>query len=341
MTRSILIIGGTQFVGRHIAQRALDRGHRVTLFTRGQTNAGLFAQTEHLRGDRKHDLTALGTREWDAVIDTCGYTPREVAFTAQALSQRTQRYLFVSSVSVYASFAQPNDESSATGVIDDPDTDVIDGRTYGPLKALCEREVHASFGDRALILRPGLVAGPWDATDRFTYWVVRMLRGGPVAAPGAPDYVIQYIDAADLSAFAIDCIEHDMSGTFNVVTPPGRDTLGALLAAACRAANTSPDIVWLPASFLQQQGVQGWRDMPLWLSPGPQPDLGDTRALMHTSAGRAQAHGLRCRPIEDTVQSILQWWLAQPEPRRAQLKAGLSAEREHALLAAWRSAQHT
>lgn len=338
MSLRILLIGGTQFVGRHIAQQALARGHALTLFNRGRTNAGLFAQAEQLRGDRAGDLSALGTRDWDAVIDTCGYTRKPVAAMCRALAGRVKRYVFISSVSVYKSFAAPNDESSPTGAIDDADTDTIDGETYGPLKALCEDEVRSAFGARALIIRPGLIAGPHDPTDRYTYWVARIARardGDEVLAPESPAAPIQYIDARDLAGWILHCIEQQISGTFNAVCPPGLHTLGKLLAACQTSAGVACKLTWASPEFLQAHAVAPWTELPLWL---PMHDA-DGAHFMRTRCDAAQAAGLQCRPLRDTVQATYDWLMQLPDDRRARLKAGLAPHRERALLHAWRESQ--
>lgn len=328
----ILVIGGSRFVGWHAAQAALARGHQVTLFNRGLTDAPPSGAAQ-IVGDRKGDLAALRGGSWDAVMDTCGYLPAEVGTMADALSGAVERYLFVSSVSAYASFAGVNDESSALGRIDDPDTDVIDSRTYGPLKALCEQALLQRYGtDRSLILRPGLVVGPRDPTQRFTYWPARMARakdGEPVLAPGSPTDVVQFIDARDLAAFMLDLLETGRHGTFNVVAPPGMWTMGEVLAACATAARSQPRLVWADAVQVERLGLKPWVDLPLWL-----PAKGEYPHFMRTDTQAAQAVGLHVRALDQTVADTLAWTLALPAERQAFTLAGLSPEREAVALQA-------
>jgi 2'-hydroxyisoflavone reductase len=329
----VLVIGGGQFVGRHFLQAALARGHQVTAFNRGLTAPQPLAGVTHLQGDRKGDLSALHAGRWDAVVDTCGYLPRDVARTADALRGRVERYLFVSSVSVYADFATPNHEDSPLGTIDDVDTDVVDARTYGPLKALCERSLLQGFNSAStLIVRPGLVVGPHDATQRFTYWPARIGRaddGEAVLVPGAPQHPIQCIDARDLAAFMLDCIEAGRTGRFNAASPSAQWTMGELLATCARVAKCAPQWRWADAAVLASLGLKPWNDMPLWLEP-----QGEYAAFAHTDVSAALAAGLHIRPLADTVADTLTWYRSLPTEAQAFTKAGLSPEREAAALAA-------
>jgi 2'-hydroxyisoflavone reductase len=329
---NILIIGGTQFLGRHLAQEAQARGHSVTLFNRGQTAPDFLPQAAHLRGDRTGDLSALSAGQWDAVIDTCGYLPGDVARSAATLHGRVGQYVYISSVSVYASFAGPNDEDSPTGTITDPDTTVIDGRTYGPLKALCEARVRDVFGDAALLIRPGLIVGPHDPTQRFTWWPARFAAardGAPVVVPGQRDYPVQFIDVRDAAAFTLDALAAGRQGAFNVIAPSDLWTLGDVFATCAQLAGTAPPLVWADADALEAQGIAQWTGMPLWLAPE-----GDYAAFMHTQVRKALAAGLHIRPLADTVQATLQWFKALPLAQQAFTKAGISREQERALLSA-------
>jgi 2'-hydroxyisoflavone reductase len=332
----ILILGGTQFIGVHMTQLALKRGHQVTLFNRGKTHPGLFPKVEKLRGDRNGQLDALKGRSWDAVIDDSGFVPRHVRLSAELLAPHVQRYVYVSSISAYASFAKPVDEESPLGTIQDSGVEKVTETTYGPLKALCEKAIVAAMPHRAIILRPGFVVGPYDPTDRFTYWPARAARGGEMLAPGTPLQGIQFIDARDLARFALDAIERDLSGTFNMVTPPGRFSMGELLAASTKTAkavakpSSSPSAVWASLAFLQQQKAVD--DIPIWVPP-----TGDTAAFAEVSAARALQAGLKVTPIGTTVRDTLIWYLEQPQAQRAHLKAGPTPERERELLAAWRA----
>ena len=331
----LLILGGTRFIGLHMTELALARGHSVTFFNRGRTNTDRYPKIERLRGDRNGDLAALAGREWDAVIDNSGYLPRQVRDTATLLEPKVRRYLFISSVSVYANFLTANDENSPVGKLDDPATEKIDEATYGPLKAACERAAQAVYGtSRASVIRPGLIVGPDDNTDRFTYWPARAARGGRMLAPGTPRDPIQIIDARDLAAFTLRLIENDVGGVFNVLSPPEKFRMGELvdesIAAAIEIARpaTKPVARWVPADTLAAQNVAPWSDMPVWV-----PSSGDEAGFAATSAARALRAGLTIRPMRETVRDTLRWHLARPEAERNALKAGIKPEREAAVLA--------
>lgn len=322
---NILIIGGTRFVGRHIVQAALDAGHAPTLFNRGATNPGLFPDVEHIRGDRDGDLSALAGREWDAVVDTCGYVPRVVGYSLSTLSGAAGHYTYVSSVSVYASNGRPGyDESAPLGALADETVEQITGETYGPLKALCERAVIKAFGDRAFIPRLGLVVGPHDHTGRFTYWVRRVAEGGRVVAPGRHDRPVQFVDARDAAAWIVRAGERRTSGAFNTVC-------AALpmekLLDACRAASGSDaEVVWVDEAFLLDRGVEPWGGLPLWI---PQDD--EDAATLQASNDRAVSAGLTTRPLGETVADTLAWDRAERLPH----DSTLTRERERDLLAEW------
>jgi 2'-hydroxyisoflavone reductase len=328
----LLILGGTQFVGRHIVELALRQGHDVTLFNRGKTQPGLHAGVKQFVGDRKSDVSALQKGEWDVAIDTCGYTQRDVINTTQALAQRVKHYVFISSISAYASFREPNDESSATGVIEDSDTETVDGRTYGPLKAACEAIVQTQFAERATLIRPGLVVGPHDHTDRFTYWVARMTRGGEILAPHHPQDPVQFVDARDLAAFTLRCAEQRLVGVFNVVAPTLG--IGKLVQYCQEVTNSCERITWVSAKYLAQHNIQEWQDLPLWMNPE-----GDNRAVALTRNSKALAAGLSTRAVSQTIADTLRWHLTRPLAEQQGLKAGLSAEREAALLSGYQTVQ--
>jgi len=328
----LLLIGGSQFVGRHLVEAAAARGDEVTVFNRGLTATRWPAGVEIRQGDRKGDLSALADGQWDAVVDTCGYLPRDVTRTAECLHGRVGRYAFISSISVYADFTRPNDEGSVLGRIDDSNTDVVDGRTYGPLKALCEQAVTARFGDHALLIRPGLIVGPHDTTQRFTYWPARAARaadGEAVLVPGAADDGVQFIDVRDVAAFVLRACDAGLGGPFNVVSPARALTMGAVLDACASAAGTRPRWCWANAAAIERCGLQPWIDLPLWLLPA-----GEHAAFALTDTRAAQAAGLTLRPLAQTVADTLAWHRSLPADQQAFTKAGLSPEREAAALQA-------
>ena len=332
----LLIIGGTRFLGRHLVDAALARGDSVTLFNRGLSSPQPPAGVAWLQGDRTGDLAMLASGPgWDAAIDTCGYLPADTGRLARALAGRVGRLAFISSVSAYASMARPNDEGAPLGVIDDPDTTTIDGRTYGPLKALCEAAVQQALGPQhSLLVRPGLIVGPHDPTGRFTWWPARLARaaadGQPVLAPGTPDRPLQVVDARDLAAWLLYLLDQGAAGAFNAVSPPGAITWGSLLQACAAAAGVQPDLRWVPDDQLLAAGVGPWMELPLWI-PASGPDAADSAAFMAVPSARAQAAGLRCRPITDTVADTLAWWQALPAGQQVFAATGLAPEREAAL----------
>jgi 2'-hydroxyisoflavone reductase len=290
-----------------------------------------------LQGDRTGDLAVLQDGPgWDAAIDTCGYLPADTSRLAQALAHRVDRLAFISSVSAYASMARPNDEDAPLGQIDDPGTTTIDGRTYGPLKALCEAAVLGALGpQRCLLVRPGLIVGPHDPTGRFTWWPARLARaaadGQPVLAPGTPDRPLQVIDARDLAAWVLHLLDQGAAGAFNAVSPPGAITWGGLLQACAAAAGVRPDLRWVADDLLLAHGVGPWMELPLWI-PASGPDAADSAAFMVVPADRAQAAGLLFRPIGATVADTLAWWQALPAAAQAFASTGLSPAREAQIL---------
>jgi len=327
----LLLLGGSVFLGRHVVDAALARGHSVTTFTRGRHDGGLPEQVERLVGDRNGALEPLRSRTWDAVVDTSGYVPRVVRQSARLLAPSVGTYLFVSSVSVYADPSRPGlREEDALGRLADAAVEQVDGDTYGPLKALCEAEAREAFGDRAIVVRPGLIAGPLDPTDRFTYWPHRMALGGEALAPGSPDTPVQVIDARDLAAWMVALCERGAGGTFSAVGPSEPTTFGRLLAACQEAAGGRAQLVWVEDAFLTERGVQPWSDLPLWLPAGSGYD-----GLATVDGSRAFAAGLATRPLAETARDTLAWFRALPEPRWP--RGALTREREAELLAAWKA----
>jgi nucleoside-diphosphate-sugar epimerase len=315
----LLVLGGTKFLGRAIVDAALAGGHEVSIFTRGQTNPELFPQAEHLIGDRDGDLSALEGGEWDAAVDTSGFFPRIVRASAELLRGRVGHYTFVSSMSVYADFAEPPDESRAVGSMADESLEEMgdEFQYYGPLKALCEREVERAFPNRAQIVRPGLIVGPHDPTDRFTYWPRRLARGGEILAPAPADEPVQFIDVRDLGEWIVRMAEGRRTGIFNAVNEgmPWSE----LLAGA--------DVTWVDSEFLLEQGVGEWIELPLWIADPA--FAGHSR----TDVSRAVAAGLTFRSVQETIRDTAEWDATRGDYEPA---AGLTTEREAELLRAWR-----
>lgn len=326
----VLVVGGTQFVGRHIVEAALASGDRVTLFHRGRTNPGLFPEAEHRLGDRDGDLSALAAGAWDASIDTSAYVPRQVHALAAALGGRGGRYVHISSVSAYAGAARPNmTEDAPLATLADPTIEVVDAQTYGGLKALCElaaREAFGGTGDgRLSIVRPTYVVGPHDHTGRFTYWVERVARGGRVLAPGPRENPFQVIDARDLAAFVMSLAHGEATGTFHAVSPPPPFSFGDFLATTVREIGPpGTELVWMEPEVLAGAGVTQ-ADLPLWEALDPD------RNVCALDPGRAVAAGLRPRPLAQTIRELHAHELATPTPLRAPI--GLTPDRERDLLA--------
>lgn len=320
----LLVLGGTVFLGRHLVDLASARGHAVTLFNRGRSGPDLFPDVEQIHGDRDGGLNALRGRSWDAVVDTSGYVPRVVRAAAEILAPTTEHYTFVSTLSVYEDWsAEPLDETAAVGRLEDELTEDVTGASYGPLKALCEAAVERAFPGRAFIVRPGLIVGPCDPSDRFTYWPARVAEGGEVLAPGRPERTVQFVDVRDLAAWILDMAERGAAGIFNATGPEEPLTMQGLLDECIAVLRSAAVLTWVTESFLLERGVAPWTELPLWI-----PNADD-----HFDCRKAIAAGLRFRPLAETVRDTLEWDAARPaeRPRRA----GLSREREREILAAW------
>jgi 2'-hydroxyisoflavone reductase len=315
----LLLLGGPRFLGRAVTDAALAEGHEVTFFNRGRSNRDLYPEVERLVGDRAEDLGALRDRNWDAVVDTCGYLPAVVHASAEVLAN-SGRYCFVSSVSVYADFTRVNDEDSPVAELGALPADEVTEESYGPLKALCEDAVREVFGERALVVRPGLIVGPHDPTGRFTYWPHRVARGGELLAPAPQDAPTQFVDVRDLGAWIVELCERDVGGTYNA-THPG--VSWAELLDTCReVVGGDADITWVEPEFLVEHEVGEWMELPLWIHD---PALAYADRV---DVGRALAAGLSFRPLEETVRGALE----QAETTEAE---GLRPEREAELLALW------
>jgi 2'-hydroxyisoflavone reductase len=336
----LLILGGTRFLGRHVVDAALARGDDVTVFTRGRQPNHWAGAVTALTGDRDPDkapaLAALAQGTWDAVIDTCGYVPRVVRASAALLAPRVGRYLFVSSISVFTDASKSGlDESSPVGALTEPDSEEI-GKHYGPLKAACEDVVTGIYGERALNVRPGLIVGPHDPTDRFGYWAARFCRpqllgDRPAEAivPLPAERPLQLIDARDLAAFMLDLVADKASGTYNATSPRGQWTFGALVRALTEVAGSaSPRPAWVDEALLLEQKVAPWTGLPLWIPS----TFADEAGFMEIDCGKAQRAGLRTRPLAETVADTAAW-LAQRDNANA-WKDVLTADAERELVKA-------
>jgi 2'-hydroxyisoflavone reductase len=331
---TLLILGGTGFIGPHLTREALRGGWKVTHFNRGRTAAEGVPGVETLLGDRKGQLDALRGRKWDVVVDDTGFIPRYVRMSAQLLAPNVGYCLFISSISVYASFARPNDEHSATGTLADPQIEEITDTTYGPMKALCEQYSATAFKGRIAVVRPGYIVGPLDRSDRFTYWPVRASKGGEMLAPGTPRDPIQIIDVRDLAAWMMKLIAARTRGYFNAVSAPRAFTMGELIGASLQASPQSgTQATWVAEEFLAAHWKAGELELPPW-----SPLSGDTAAASLTSMSAAAAAGLRSRPLADTVRDTLAWFQTLPAERQGKLRAGLDPQWETDTLQAWHRA---
>jgi len=334
----MLLIGGTVFLGRHLIDASIERGHEVTLFNRGRHNADLYPDIEKLRGDRSGDLSVLKGREWDAVIDTCGYVPSDVRRSAEALADATEHYTFISSISVYAEFGPAGtDENAAVATMTNEqlaEAEAIDpgeratavsyGEFYGPLKIRCEQEAEKAMPGRILNVRPGLIVGPHDYTDRFTYWVHRVAQGGEVLAPGRPDRPLRFIDVRDLAEWMIRMAEVKGVGAYNAAGAPGdRLTMASLLETCRDVTQSDATFTWASEELLLEQEVGPWVELPLWLHEA-------RNSIFAVNNDEAVAAGLTFRPVADTVRATFEWDRSRPSTE--QLRAGLKPDRERQLL---------
>lgn len=344
----ILILGGTAYLGPETVEYALARGHEVTLFNRGRTNPHLFPDLEKLEGDRDPNrgagLEALKGRRWDCVVDTSGYVPRIVKASAELLGPAVQHYLFVSSISVYGTMRKVGiNEDDPVDTMEDPTNEEV-GRYYGPLKALCEQAAEEVMPGRAISVRPGLIVGPGDPTDRFTYWPVRIDRGGEVLAPGNPHDPVQYIDVRDLAEFMVHALEQRIAGTYNVNGPAAPTNIAEVLYGCKAVSGSDAQFTWANAEFLAANQVAPWQHMPLWIPPAE-----GYEGFHQVDCSRAIAAGLTFRPLADTVAATLKWHKANrpadyqfgvPD-ERGRTRPGLSADREAELLKRWHNRANT
>lgn len=337
---SILILGGTAFLGPAIVESALERGHSITLFNRGKTNPDLFPKVERIKGDRDPEKDEglnglMNDMTWDVCIDTSGYFPRHVKASAELLAPRVGQYVFVSSVSVYPDDGTKNvTEEMPVATIEDETVEKIDGQTYGPLKALCEQAAEAALPGRTLNVRPGLIVGPRDRSDRFTYWPVRVRRGGEMLCPNSPNDLLQVIDVRDLGDWMLDMCEQSVNGVFNLVGPEGRLTFGEMLGTCRQVSGSNAEFTWVDTEFIETNEIAPWAELPCWL-----PSEGEYAGWGTTSNAKALAAGLTFRPLADTVRDTLAWWDTLPEERRTKMRSGIAPEREAELLKKWHEKQ--
>ncbi len=333
----ILILGGTGFTGPYQVRYALSRGHKVTTFNRGKTHPGeLPNEVEQLIGDRNGKLEALKDRQWDVVIDNPTTLPAWVRDAAQILKGNVERYVFTSTISVYQDSKKGPEENAPLQKYDGPDPykETLEAmkaggyKTYGPLKALSEKEAEKWFPGKTLIIRPGLIVGPRDETDRFTYWPVRIDRGGEVLAPGKSNDPVQFVDARDLAEWTVRMAENRATGIYNATGPAKPLGIGGMLDGIKETLKSNANFTWASEQFLTKQKVQAWSDMPVW--------AGAEDGLTRASISRALAKGLTFRPLGDTARDTLAWFKSLPQDRQSHLKAGLTSEREVEVLAAWK-----
>lgn len=330
----ILIIGGTVFVGRALVNAAQAKGHQVTLFNRGLSNPGLFHHLETIIGDREGNLSELEDRTWDAVIDTCGYVPRIVRKSAEKLVSQVGTYVFISTLSVYADTSQTGiSESYPVGQLENEEIEEVNADTYGPLKAYCEQAVRDIYQERALILRPGLIVGPHDPTDRFTYWPVRVAHSQEVLAPGRPERAVQFIDVRDLAEWTIRLLEVNKTGTYNAIGPAEPLSMQKLLETCDQTCSGETNYIWVSEEFLLQEDVEPWKDMPLWM-----PESEDIyQGFFSFDNRKAMRDGLTFRPLEDTLRDTCRWAEARPSDRI--WRAGIDRARQAELLKKWYAEQ--
>ncbi|HKS26452.1 MAG TPA: NAD-dependent epimerase/dehydratase family protein [Pyrinomonadaceae bacterium] len=337
----ILILGGTGFTGPFQVRYALARGHQVTVFNRGKTHPGeLPKEAEQLIGDRNlGQLDALKGRKWDVVIDNPTTLPFWVRDAAQILKGNVDRYVFISTISVYSDNSKPGmDETGPLAKYEGADAMKETNKTlrdsgfalYGPLKVMSEQEAEKWFPRKTLVIRPGLIVGPGDESDRFTYWPVRIERGGEILAPGNPTDPVQFIDARDLAEWTVRMVEQGTTGIFNATGPKSKLTMGGMLDGIKAVANPQAKFTWVDAKFLEEQKVSPWGDMPVWVPP-----VGDSAGFAEISIKRALDKGLTFRSLADTTRATLDWFKKQPAERQAKLRAGIKPEREKEVLAAW------
>jgi len=325
----LLILGGTRFVGRALVEEAQAKGHEVTLFNRGQSNPDLYPDVEQLVGDRDGGLEVLKGQHWDAVIDTCGYVPRLVKDSAELLADAVDQYTFISSISVYSDFSQMGiNEYSPLGTMEDETVETIDAETYGPLKVLCEKTIDEVMNGRSLHIRAGLIVGPNDQSDRFSYWPYRVAQGGEMLAPDNPNSLVQFVDVRDLAAWTITATEQRITGAFNVTGPAEPLTMLTLLETCKETNGGDATVTWVHEKVILANEIAPWTELPLWVGSDESFAGFDT-----VNCQKAITQGLTFRPLTETVRDTLTYLNARPADY--EWKNGLAAEKETTVLKAW------
>jgi 2'-hydroxyisoflavone reductase len=321
----ILVIGGTRFLGRTLVETALKQEHELTLFNRGKSNPGLFPDVERITGDRNTDLELLHGRKWDIVVDTCGYVPRIVKKSAEMLKDSVERYIFISTINVYADYSKPGiDENSRLGKIEHETVEEVTGETYGPLKVLCENALKQLYPERFILLRCGLIVGPYDPTDRFTYWPVRVQRRGEILCPSPPDMQVQFIDARDLAHFILYLAKNRASGVFNTTGPAEKLTMQEFLDTCNAHTGDRASLTWVSEEFITNNEMD---HIPMWTPM-------QWRGIFEVNCTKAISSGLKFRPLRETLRDTLAWHSTRPVDY--ELKVGLKPEKEKELLEKWR-----
>jgi len=319
----ILILGGTRFLGRSLLEIALAKGHEITLFNRGKSNPELFPEVEFLTGDRDSDLKPLQGRKWDVVVDTCGYVPRIVKKSVELLADAVEHYTFISSISAYADFSKPGiDENSLFATIEDETVEQVTNETYGPLKVLCEKAAEQAMPGRILVLRPGLIVGPYDPSDRFTYWPVRINSGGEVIVPSPRLQQIQFIDVRDLVEFILIMVDKRQTGIYNTTGPDYMLTTQQFLEECNKIIGSKAKFAWVSEKFIIENEI----NMPVWVPK-------EWAGINQVNCKKAIGAGLNFRPLADTIRDTLSWHATRPSDYK--LRTGLKPRREREFLKLW------
>lgn len=324
----ILILGGTNFLGPHLVEELQEHGHEVTLFNRGTQDISCFPNVEFIQGNRDGDLDALKNRWWDAIIDTSGHLPRLVEDSSKILSTATNHYTFISTIGVYKDFHALNiDERYPLANLDDKSIEEINEKTYGALKASCEKVIEHYFNDHFLVIRPGLIVGPRDPTNRFAYWPLRILAGGEILAPGSPKQNLQFIDVRDLAKWIVTMVEKRETGFYHATGPKRSLSFEELLKTCAQISKKELSIAWVSENFLIEHGVQDWTELPLWLSykrnmPG----------FLTVSVKKALEAGLKFRPLTETIEAIIDW----EKQQKNKDSFGIAPKKEQELLIRWK-----